>query len=176
MLGQTTAPYAEAARALAGDGGAAFVSIGAAIACIGALNGWVLIVGQLPLAVAEDGLFPSIFRRRSSNGAPAFGLVVSAVLSTAMIAMNYTRGLVSLFTFVILLSTLSTLIPYVFCSLAGFMKKRPNTPGTPGTPAISALAFVYSLWAISGAGAEVVYWGFLLLLAGLPVYVWVTRT
>jgi len=40
---------------------------------------------------------------------------------------------------------------------------------------ISALAFVYSLWAISGAGADVVYWGFLLLMAGLPVYVWVIR-
>jgi len=40
---------------------------------------------------------------------------------------------------------------------------------------ISALAFLYSLWAISGAGADVVYWGFLLLMAGLPVYVGVVR-
>ncbi len=40
-----------------------------------------------------------------------------------------------------------------------------------GTGAIAALAFAYSLWAIGGAGAETVYWGFLLLLAGLPVYV-----
>jgi basic amino acid/polyamine antiporter, APA family len=196
MLGQTTAPYAEAARTLAGNAGASIISIGAAISCVGALNGWILIVGQLPLAVAEDGLFPSIFRRRSSNGAPAFGLLVGAILSTTLIAMNYTRGLVSLFTFVILLSTLSTLIPYVFCSLAGFVARRPSTRGTPGTrgtrgtpgtpgtpgtrgtpgtPVISALAFVYSLWAISGAGAEVVYWGFLLLLSGLPVYVWVIR-
>jgi hypothetical protein len=28
---------------------------------------------------------------------------------------------------------------------------------------------------IGGAGADVVYWGFLLLLSGLPVYVWVVR-
>jgi APA family basic amino acid/polyamine antiporter len=40
---------------------------------------------------------------------------------------------------------------------------------------VGALAFAYSLWAIGGAGAEVVYWGLLLLLAGLPVYVWVVR-
>jgi basic amino acid/polyamine antiporter, APA family len=180
VLGQTTAPYAEAARALAGNGGAAIVAIGAAISCFGALNGWILIVGQLPLAVAEDGLFPSFFRRRSSSGVPAIGLLVGGVLSTAMIAMNYTRGLVSLFTFMILLSTLSTLIPYVFCSLAGFLTSRTPGPrgtlGTPGTHAISALAFAYSLWAIGGAGADVVYWGFLLLLSGLPVYVWVVRT
>src|SRR4051812_3441378 len=41
VLGQTTAPYAEAARAFAGDRGAAIVSIGAAISCFGALNGWI---------------------------------------------------------------------------------------------------------------------------------------
>ena len=177
VLSQTTAPYTEAARVLAGNGGAALVSLGAAISCLGALNGWILIVGQLPLAVSEDGLFPSIFRRKSASDAPVFGLVIGGALSTAMIAMNYTRGLVSLFTFVILLSTLSTLVPYVFCSLAGFVSRNPSpaTPGTLGTHMISALAFVYSLWAISGAGADVVYWGFLLLMAGLPVYVWVIR-
>ena len=100
--------------------------------------------------------------------------------------MNYTRGLVALFTFIILLATLCTLVPYVFCSLAGFLAPSParlgHAPGTAGSPGtlgiqiISALAFAYSLWAIGGAGAEVVYWGFLLLIAGLPVYVWVVRS
>lgn len=40
---------------------------------------------------------------------------------------------------------------------------------------IAALAFVYALVAVGGAGQEVVYLGFLLLLAGLPVYVGVVR-
>jgi APA family basic amino acid/polyamine antiporter len=38
---------------------------------------------------------------------------------------------------------------------------------------ISILAFVYSLWAIAGAGQEIVYWGFLFLMAGVPIYVWI---
>jgi APA family basic amino acid/polyamine antiporter len=173
VLSHTTAPYAEAARAFAGNRGAAIVSLGAAISCFGALNGWILIVAQLPLAVAEDGLFPSIFRHRSSNGVPTAGLAIGGLLASAMIAMNYTRDLVSLFTFVILLSTLSTLIPYLFCSLAGFMSL--GTASTRGAHVTSALAFAYSLWAIGGAGADVVYWGFLLLMSGLPVYVWVVR-
>jgi APA family basic amino acid/polyamine antiporter len=29
------------------------------------------------------------------------------------------------------------------------------------------------MWAIAGAGYEVVFKGFLLLLAGIPVYVWI---
>jgi APA family basic amino acid/polyamine antiporter len=36
-------------------------------------------------------------------------------------------------------------------------------------------AFVYALFAVGGAGADAVFYGFLWLLAGLPVYVWVTR-
>ena len=176
VLAQTTAPFADAARVLAGDVGAAIVSIGAAISCFGALNGWILIVGQLPLAVAEDGLFPSMFRRTSRTGTPQVGLVVGAIASTALIATNYTRGLVSLFTFVILLSTLSTLVPYAFCSLAIFLVGRSSARrGAAGAQGVAAVAFAYSLWAIAGAGAEVVYWGFLLLMSGLPVYVWVTR-
>jgi basic amino acid/polyamine antiporter, APA family len=175
-LGHTTAPYAEAARVLAGDRAAAVIAIGAAISCFGALNGWILIVGQLPLAVARDGLFPRIFRQVSGHGTPTVGLLIGSTLATLLIGMNYTRGLVALFTFIILLATLSTLVPYVFCSLAGFLTTRAVARQPLGPSIIAALAFAYSLWAIGGAGAEVVYWGFLLLIAGLPVYVWVARS
>ena len=178
-LGRSTAPYSDAARTLAGDAAARLVALGAAISCFGALNGWVLLVGQLPLAVARDGLFPGIFARVSPQDTPAAGMVIAGVLATALVAMNYTRDLVGLFTFIILLSTLSTLVPYVFSSLAVFLIPDATPTGPQrlraGAATVAALAFAYSLWAIGGAGAETVYWGFLLLLAGLPVYVTVVR-
>jgi APA family basic amino acid/polyamine antiporter len=176
-LSHSTAPFADAARLLGGDGFAAVIAIGAAISCFGALNGWILIVGQLPLATARDGLFPAVFARMSSRGTPAAGLIIGSALTTALIAMNYSRGLVQLFTFMILLATLSTLVPYAFCSLAAFMLQRqdPRMRLDAGGALVCGGAFAYSLWAIGGAGADVVYWGFLLLLAGLPVYVYVRR-
>jgi APA family basic amino acid/polyamine antiporter len=172
-LAHSTAPFADAARALAGDRFAAVIAIGAAISCFGALNGWILVSGQIPLAAARDGLFPAAFGRISARGTPATGMIISAVLTMALIGMNYSRDLVQLFTFIILLATLSTLVPYAFCSLAAFMLQRqdPRMRLTPGGALVSAGAFAYSIWAIAGAGADVVYWGFLLLLAGLPVYV-----
>jgi len=170
-LGRTSAPFAEAARTFAGDRAAAAVALGAAVSCFGALNGWILIVGQLPMAVAQDGLFPRVFGRLSARGTPVVGMMVAGVLSTALVAMNYSKNLVDLFTFIILLATLSTLVPYAFCAMAGFMRRGPRM--TAGASVIAALAFAYALWAIGGAGAEVVYWGFLLLMAGLPVYAWV---
>lgn len=166
-LAHTTAPFADAARRFFGDGGAVIVAIGGVISCFGALNGWILIQGQLPVPVARDGLFPKAFGRLNSRGVPVFPLVLGSVLSSVLIAANSSRGLVSLFTFVIQLSTLSTLVPYVFCSLAGFMRGRRSVAGV--------IAFLFSMFAIAGAGPEVVYYGFLLLLAGLPIYVWVKR-
>ncbi len=173
QLATTTAPFADAARTLAGDGAAALVALAAAVSCLGALNGWTLIVGQLPMAAARDGLFPSIFARESARGTPDAGMIIAGVLTTILVASNYTRGLVGLYTFVILLSTLATLIPYAFCSMALFRLDRTGL--SMGVRVVAALAFVYALWATVGAGAETVMWGFLLLMSGLPVFVWVTR-
>lgn len=178
-LAKTTAPFAEAARAIAGDGAAALVAIGAAVSCFGALNGWILIVGQLPLAVARDGLFPAVFARVSRRNTPVTAMIIAGVLSTTLIAMNYSQGLVALFTFIILLATLSTLVPYVFCSLAAFLRaaglKPPTTSVSRSAALVAALALVYSLIAIAGAGTDVISWGLLLFVAGVPVYAWVRR-
>ena len=173
-LATSTAPFADAAGRLLGGAGGQIVAAGAAISCFGALNGWTLMAGQLPMAAAADGLFPSIFGQLSGRGTPARGMIVAGVLATALVAMNYSRGLVALFTFIILLCTLSTLVPYVFCSLAVWL--MPGHPAPRGAAAVvSVLAFVYAMFAIGGAGAETVFYGFLLLLAGLPVYVWLRR-
>ena len=172
-LSTSTAPYADAARVAAGNWASRAVAAGAAISCFGALNGWILVVGQLPLAVAQDGLFPRIFARTSQSGTPAAAMIIGGLLTTGVVCLNYTRGLVELFTFLILLATLNTLIPYAFSSMAVFVlpDRGSARPFTAAAKAAAAVAFGYSLWAMAGAGAETIYWGFLLLMAGLPVYV-----
>jgi APA family basic amino acid/polyamine antiporter len=175
-LSISTAPFVDAVRAQIGPWAAGVVAAGAALSCFGALNGWTLLVGQLPFAVARDGLFPPIFARLSSRGTPAAGLLIAGVLTTVLVCLNYTRGLVELFTFFILLSTLNTLIPYVFSSLALFLLPERGGDTLPrGIAAAAVMAFAYSIWAMAGAGAETIYWGFLLLIAGLPVYVFLVR-
>ena len=175
-LSISTAPFVDAVSAQVGPWAAGVVAAGAALSCFGALNGWTLLVGQLPLAVARDGLFPRIFARISRRGTPAAGLMIAGVLTTALVLLNYTRGLVELFTFFILLSTLNTLIPYVFSSLALFLLPERGRDTLPrGIAAAAVMAFAYSIWAMAGAGAETIYWGFLLLIAGLPVYVFLVR-
>jgi APA family basic amino acid/polyamine antiporter len=154
------------------------VAIGAIVSAFGALNGWILLQGQVPMAAARDGLFPRAFARMSRNGTPVVALVVSSVLLTGLMAMNYNTSLVDQFTFVILLATLTTLIPYAYSAAAQVMLFITDRGAFSGVKlardsVIASLAFAYSLWAIAGSGYQVVYRGFLLLMAGLPVYLWV---
>jgi APA family basic amino acid/polyamine antiporter len=174
-LETSTAPFADGARALLGPGAAQLVAVGAAVSCFGALNGWTLVTGQLPAAAAADGLFPAWFGRRSSRGVPVWSMAAAGMLASLLVALNYSRTLVELFTFIILLSTLSTLVPYVFCSLAVWlMPGRPRLQAGAATTSIAA--FAYSMFAIYGAGAETVFYGFLLILGGLPIYAAMART
>jgi APA family basic amino acid/polyamine antiporter len=176
-LADSTAPFADAASTAFGDWAGTLVAIGAIISTFGALNGWILLQGQIPMAAARDKLFPTQFAKTNRTGVPVFGLVVSSLLVTALMAANYTRGLVELFTYTLLLATLTTLIPYAYATAAelmlmvkdraSFSVKRLATDAV-----IAGLAFVYSVWAIYGSGQEVVFYGLLLLLAGIPVYVW----
>jgi APA family basic amino acid/polyamine antiporter len=175
LLAESPAPFADAARVIAGEGAARLVSLGAAISCLGALNGWTLLAGEMPRAIAADGLFPAAFARVSSRGTPGPGLLIAGALATGLILMNASLTVVDLFTFTALLATLGALIPYVFCALAAIVLEDPQERSVART-LLSLGAFVFALLAVAGAGAETVYWGFLTLLAGLPVYVWETRS
>lgn len=177
-LATSTAPFADAARAMWGPWAAKAVAAGATVSCFGALNGWILLEGQLPLAAAVDGLLPRVFARVSPRGTPTAGLVISSVLVTLIVATNYTRGLVVEFTFIILLATLATLVPYVFSMLAFVVMRlrdraRPRGGRFVSAMAVALLALGYSLWAIAGTGWETLFWGSVLLLAGVPVYAWI---
>ncbi|MFH1765143.1 MAG: amino acid permease [Gemmatimonadota bacterium] len=179
-LANSTAPFADAGRAIWGSWAGSLIAAGAAISAFGALNGWVLLQGQWPMAAARDGLFPSVFGRLSRRGTPVAGIVISSLLVTGLIALNFTASLVEQFTFIILLATLSTLIPYVFSAVAElviFVRERENFKGErlAGASVIAVLALLYSLWAISGTGRDTVLWGFVLMLAGLPIYWWQSR-
>ena len=176
QLKTTVTPFADAATIIWGDGAKYWVSAGVAIAAFGALNGYILIQGQLPAAIAADQLFPAVFAKKNSKGVPAFGVAISSILVSFFMIMNYTKGLVDQFKFLILLTTLTVLIPYLFSTAAYiiFRLKEVNLSKWIRYSAIilSSLAFLFFMWMIIGSGQEIVYWGFVLCMSSIPVYVW----
>ncbi|MCX2718933.1 amino acid permease [Lentiprolixibacter aurantiacus] len=170
------APFADAMGIMTGELGRGLVAGGAAIAAFGALNGWILIVGQMPKAIAKDKLFPGIFKKENKKGIPVYGMIIGSALASIVMLMNYTEGLVEQFRFLILLGTMIAVVPYLF-SAASYVsilleKKLPSQPWL-GIYGMGSLAFSYSLWALFGAGEESVFWGFIMLMIGIPFYVFV---
>jgi APA family basic amino acid/polyamine antiporter len=177
QLAASTSPFADAAGEAFGGGWDKVIAAIALVSTFGALNGWILLQGRVPMAAAEDGMFPAPFAKvHGKRRTPVFGLVVSSVLVTGLMLMNYTKGLVGAFEFVILLATLTTLVPYAFSAAAQawlwLVERETFQPlHLVRDVVIATLAFAYSLWAIAGAGDDIVTKGFVLLLAGIPVYV-----
>lgn len=175
QLQHSVTPYADAAVIMWGEHARYWVSAGVAIAAFGALNGWTLIQGQVPYAIARDKLFPAAFSKKNRLGVPYVGILVSSILVSIFIGMNYTKGLVEQFKFLLLLSLLSVLIPYLFSTAAYIItrieKFSLRAAGWLSAIALFILSFSYSLWVIAGTGKEAIYLGFLLLMAGIPFYV-----
>jgi APA family basic amino acid/polyamine antiporter len=169
VLHASAAPMAEAARRVWGDAAGIAIGVVATVSCFGALNGWVLLQAQTSLAAAQDGLFPACFARLDKRGTPWVGLLISSILASVLIASNYSRTLVALFTFTILLSTAATLVPYLVTVLAWW---RIDGAARIWRRVVALGALAFSLWALIGTGTETLLWGAVLLLAGLPIYLW----
>lgn len=175
QLKNSVTPFADAAVIIWGQGAKYWVSAGVAISAFGALNGYILIQGQMPYAVAKDELFPKIFTRKNKQGVPVYGIVISSIFVSLFMAMNYTKGLVEQFQFLILLTTSTILIPYVFCT-ASYLLMRLRVKDIAKnmiTSAIvlAALTFLFCIWIMLGLGYETVFWGFVLTMSSVPIYV-----
>jgi APA family basic amino acid/polyamine antiporter len=176
-LAASPAPFADAAQNIIGETGKYLVGLGALISTFGALNGWILIQSQMPYAMAMDKMFPPIFARKNKKDFPVVALIISSIIVTLIVYSNFTKGLVGMFTFLILLGTFTNLIAYIFSSMAEVLiliKTKPEKweKKVLRSFIVGVPAFIFSIWAIYGAGQDIVFYGFLALMAGMPFYVW----
>ncbi|MFT4568942.1 MAG: APA family basic amino acid/polyamine antiporter [Saprospiraceae bacterium] len=172
-LQASSAPFADAANLIWGSGARYFVALGAVISTFGALNGWIMMQGQIPMAAARDNVFPSFFAKTNESATPVAGIILSSVLVTLLLITNYTKGLNKAFEFMILLSTLTVLVPYLFSSATYMI--MANKKGVKlyrnWSIWLGLGAFCFSLFAVIGSGQEVVFYGFIMLMIGIPFYV-----
>lgn len=177
QLAKSNAPMADVANVVWGGAGATLIAVLGAISAFGCLNGWVLLQGAVPQSMARDGLFPKGLARENARGSPDLALLLGGGLASLMIIINHTQTLIGLFTFLALLATLANLVPYLFGAMAALrlMKHDGPVPLTRGRAVLILVAAAYAMWMIYGAGQETVFYGFLLLMSGLPVYVWLRR-
>ncbi|KKC26918.1 amino acid permease [Sphingomonas sp. SRS2] len=167
VAAHSAAPFAEVMGRYWGSGAAQVVAAFAMISALGALNGWILLQGEMPAAMAAGGVFPRALGKVAANGVPVRAHLLSSALVTGVLALNASKTTVNLFTFIALLATTAALVMYLFVAAAAL-----KLGGVKRWVAIAGA--VYSVWALYGAGAEANMWGAVLILAGVPVW-WIMR-
>ena len=178
-LANSKAPLADIINAATGGGwGGNFIALGAIISTLGATSGWILTTARSAYGASQDKLFPEIFGKvHPKYKTPAAALIISGVAANILLILNYVGSLNAAFNFMLLLATLAFLPAYAFSAAADIvlLKKHSldfNLFNFLKNSFVALLAFAYSLVAIVGTGSEVVMYGFILMLAGIPLYLY----
>lgn len=167
----SNAPYATFFATLVSPAAGQLVALFAAIAALGALNGFVLLVGEIPRDMAQKGQLPSLMARENRFGAPLWSLLLASSLATLVVYANYSRGLAGLFNFMVLVTTSTAIIFYMAAALAALkFEQQGRIAASPRFAALTLTGFIYSCWAFYGAGIEASLWSLAMTATGLPIY------
>lgn len=171
VLQHSVSPFADAAQIIFGDWGKWMIAVIAVIGCLGTLNGWILIQGQVPMAAADDHLFLKIFGHRNKNGVPSYGLIITSVLISLLLLFTISPDLVKQFELIVLIAVVTSLITYLYTPVSELrLFLRGVFPYTKKSVIIAIVALVYAFWAICGAGFEILSYLALLLLSSAPLF------
>ncbi len=172
------APFVAAFRAMfhgAGWVGKAVAAV-AVISGIGALNGWTLVTAEMPHAAAQDGLFLQQFANEDRKGTPRFGIIVSTIVASGLMAFSYSSktGL-TVFTYLVYLSVVTVAIPYFFaaCAQLSYLVSRRRTVNgwrLSRDLSVCVTSVLFSLWVTFASGYQAVYQAMVLVLVGIPLY------
>lgn len=178
VLAKSTAPLTDILTRSLGNSVGVIISAIVVVSILGTTIGWILATARVAYAAGQDGVFPKIFGKVSSKyNTPAYSLIISGVLVNILLLTNYQKSMVSAFSFITILATLSYLPVYLLSVSAEIMimfrdEKEISIGKFISKSIIPLLAFIYTLWTIYGSGAETVMWGFILMLLGIPFYIY----
>ena len=178
VLAKSTAPLTDILTRYLGNSVGIIISAIVVVSILGTTIGWILATARVAYAAGQDGVFPKIFGKVSSKyNTPVYSLIISGILVNILLLTNYQKSMVSAFSFITILATLSYLPVYLLSVSAEIMimfrdEKEISIGKFISKSIIPLLAFIYTLWTIYGSGAETVMWGFILMLLGIPFYIY----
>ena len=153
-LVHSLAPFSDAARMMWGRPGEIAISIAVVLSSIGALNGWTLMMGQVPMAAARDGLFPPLFAgcrhemflQSGSSSRRSLRPCSCSIEAPAPGAFS------AFYNLVVGLSTMTAVVPYAFCALAGsLIAPRVAAARVPRVTVIEIVALSFAMFTLYGA-------------------------
>jgi basic amino acid/polyamine antiporter, APA family len=182
-LAASNAPFADLCARFLGPASGKVVAAFVIVSGLGCLNGWTLILGELTVSFARHGGFPQWLGGVNARNAPVRAFVMTTILASIAMVMNYNDSMASAFTLLSLMVTATNLPIYIGCALAVLVLWRRGEIGRPGPREVrwiiaAAIASVYCVWVSIGIGTKPLLWSLVPCAAGLPVYGawWLTQS
>lgn len=179
QLAASETPGADAAVALFGPGGAAFLTVGIIISVFGALNGYLMTAARVPQAMAERKLLPMsgvLGKLHPKFGTPANALIMQAVLATVYILSGSFNFLTDLLIFVLwIFFTLGVFGVFLMRRRGLSRKKNYRVPLYPMTPIIGIAGSLFILGSTVVDEPVQSLIGLGVTALGMPVYFWLKK-
>jgi len=182
MLDQNTLvhsdkPLIDAIQTVLGPiGGKVLAAIGL-ISLIGSTVGWVMLSAEVPYQAAKQGLFLPGFLKENKKGLPLFSLIVTNGLAQLFVFSTVSKSIAGAFDFVVVIATLSYLVPYFISSIYQLKlvltgETYTNSKSRLIDGIIGGISTIYSVWVIVAGTADLktFIFGMLLLASGILFY------
>jgi amino acid transporter len=175
LLGTDTAPLASATNSIfssfAGLAliGALIVGIGALVSVTGSDESGALGTSRLGYALGIDGLFPKLFAKiHPKYKTPYMSIIIQSMIAAiaALIPGSSLRLLIAVSVFFMAIAYLAT-----STSIFVLRQKRISQFQIKGGLILAILGIVFSIFLISQCSLQQIGLGVLILLIGIPVYV-----
>jgi putrescine:ornithine antiporter len=145
----------------------------AVMACLGSLLGWQFTIAQTAKSAAEDRMFPSLFSKVNRLDAPVAGMIVMAVVQSAMALSTISPSLNDQFNVLVNLAVVTNVVPYVL-ALSGLMvmmqKAHVSENVYRRNTVVATIAMIYSVFAIFASGKDAVLGGMIVMGVGYMIY------
>jgi APA family basic amino acid/polyamine antiporter len=176
VLAASELPAADAARLILPRGGAGLVTLIALLTVLSCINATLLMAPRILLAIGRDGLFTEKAAMVSAGGTPRVALVVTSVVSAALILCGTFQQTVALVAVLFMINYVAA-----YTALFVLRHREPATSrpyralGYPATTGVVLLGAVLFLIAAVVEDRRSGLVAALLLAASVPVYAWVAR-
>jgi arginine:agmatine antiporter len=169
----SSAPFAEAARAMLGPWAAMIISLAAILKAAGALVGWMLIVAQSAQAAAADDMFPRRFATVNRFGSPVQNLVITGILMTGLLVLTTSPDVATQFGEITNATVVLMVLPYIYSVVA--MWRLNRTAGIPDGKrlvmvGIGLVACLYCVGVVLGQSADLDRKALVVLLFSTPLF------
>ena len=178
-LAATHTPASAVMRAALGDRGAKWIAFGIAVSTLGFLSQGILTAPRVYYAMARDRLFfQSVGRLSARTGAPVVAIVLQGLAATVIALSGRYEQILNYVVSVDFISfgmTAASLFVFRRREVSGVSEATYLVPGHPYTTALFVVACAgivgSTIWSYPANSA----FGFVILLAGIPVYLYWSR-